>query len=454
MAEKEETVVLDPDTLYEDEVQDWSTINRASNLKTSDETLPKREGKFFDQDGSKSQQERLQDSRNQMHMALLHIRGHHVKQLMVGVWIPAKKMALVPHAKGSFFKDIGVAHTYRMKKKLQGMWLLPLEAVYLVERGSLIMYLSNEKFEKFIADAETDFDYETLLKLPLSHLYSLALSLSPDLVDKYETYALLKRLGYLILESRQVQDEPRVIAKKTEPLKETFFGWPKSLVSLLSTVTNFLRNLRNALYFGSWHHVNYTLVYQLLQLIPTYTPESLEDLPVDARYEIAFDVWKPAPTFSKKTPPVPDYQVGVVNVALVPFPSISVLKALWGQVRRREDRFRAELSKTPAKPIAKTSTPKFVSKKEERMKRKIERESKLDPQIRKRNEYLAKKDQLLKSGTTGTKVVLAVIDTGVINFSTYNETDFGLSSPLVTGDLDELEERAHHGIVWNEKITT
>lgn len=451
MAEKEEIVVLDPETLFEDEIQDWSAINKTPNLKTSDETLPKREGKFFDKDGSKSQQQKLLDSRNQMYMALLHIRGHHIKQLMVGVWIPSKKMALVPHAKGSFFKDIGVAHTYKAKKKLQGMWLLPLEAVYLVERGSLIMYLSNDKFESFIMDADIDFDYETLIKLPLSHLYSLALSLSPDLVDKYETYALLKRLGYLILESRNDHCE-LPLDSEAEEIGKSRLWWPKPLLTFLSTVTNFLRSLRNALYFGSWHYTNYTQVYLLLQIIPSYSPERLGGATLDPRYKIAFDVWKPSPSFSKKTPPVPDYQVGIVNVAHVPFPSISVLKALWGQVRTREDRFRAEIAKFPTKIIPRTATAKFVSKKEERLKKKMERESKLDPKIRNRNEYLVKKDKLLKGGTSGTKIVIAVIDTGVINFSTFYETDFTLSSRVVKDELNELEERSDHGIIWNEKV--
>lgn len=460
MTDKEESVVLDPDSLFEDEVQDWSTINRNPLFKTSDESLPKREGKFFDQDGSKTQQERLEDSRHQMYLALLHIRGHHVKQLMVGVWIPSKNMAIVPHAKGSFFKDIGVAHVYTLKKKLQGMWLSPLEAVYLVERGSLLMYLSNEKFENFIADANPDFNYDSLPKLPLSHLYTLAFSGSPDLVDKYETYALLKRLGYLILEAKpdliNENEKGENSFKKSEKNERTYFHWQRLLSNFISTVSTLIKNLHSALYFGTWNFQNYTLVYHLLQIIPTHKSKHLDGALADSRYTIAFDVWKPCPTFSKKTPPIPDYQVGIVNVAHVPFPSISILKAFWGRVRLREDQFRAAQSKTistkSTKPVLKKSTPKFVSKKEERLKKKLERESKLDPKIRKRNEYLSKKDKLLKAGTEGTKVVLAVIDTGVINFSTFNETDFTLSSELVMKDLNELEERTNHGIIWNEEI--
>ena len=108
-------------------------------------------------------------------------------------------------------------------------------------------------------------------------------------------------------------------------------------------------------------------------------------------------------------------------------------------------------NETPRK-IKPKSQSKFVSKKEQRQQKHAERQSNLNPSVRKRNEYLSLKDKMLKSGTTGTKVVLAVIATGIINLSIFSETEFALTSPCSVEKLNDLEERSSHGIVWNEKV--
>lgn len=462
MAENEEIVALDQDHLLEDEVQDWTAINGPC-LKTKDETLPKREGKFFDQDGSKTQQQRIEESREQMYLALLHVRGHHVKQLLVGVWLNSRKKALIPHAKGSFFKDIGIAHTYARKKKLQGMWLSPLEAVYLVERGSLIMYFADESFNDFVESEASDFDYSTLKQLPLSHLYGLAIGSNVDLVDKYETYALLKRLGYLIMErpsSNQDCDNsgPNNVQQKTNTNNDKDRGTGSEVLNtgkklactVLSACQLLFSVVQTFFLLTPKHFFNYTQIYRLLRLIPTYKPSSIRDRQSDTndKYGIRFDVWKPSPTFSKKNPPTPDYHVSVLNVNKVPPPSISVLKSLWAQNCVAEKHTPTEQkNKTDRKPQS-----KFVSKKDQRLLRKQERDSKLNANVRKRNDYLAKKDKLLKSGSTGNKIVFAVVDCGVINFSIFNETEFALEAPATVLELDQLEPRPSHGIVWNERV--
>lgn len=421
-----------------EELKDWSTVN------SRDESLPKREGKFFDLDGSEVQMDRLEHARAQMYLALLSIRGHHIKQLMVAVWFRGRRKALVPHAKGSFFKDIGVAHTYKSKLKIQGMWLSPLEAVYLVERGSLVMYLADAEFELFLETPDSNYDYSRLFKLPLSHLYSLALGADVDLVDQYETYALLKRLGYLILERPNKEVSQLPDAANFKSLVSSRLFWSGLILNIALFVKDLLRGIHNLLYHGNTHFFTYTEVYRSLRLIPS-SDRSREVPVLDPRYRIMFDVWKPSPTFSKKTPTVPDFQVGVINTERVPFPSISVIKALWGQVKT----YSSTVSTTK---LGKVKPGKFVSKKDERLKKKSERESKLSPEIRKRNEYLTTKDKMFKSGSSGTKVVLAIVDTGVINFSIFNETDFSLSAPSSIEVLNRLETREDHGIIWNEKI--
>lgn len=449
MSDDEANIKNHDEDNIEEALPDWSLINGKSKNLKHDEQLPKRSEKYFDHDGSHTQVSDLTRARNQMYDALLCVRGHLLRQNLVAVWIPERKMALIPHAKGGFFKDIGIAHSFRKKKKIQGMWLNPIETVYLTERGSLSTYLSSSEFLRYVENEETDFDYNSLQQLLMSHLYALAFGGDPDLVNKYQVYALLKRLGYIILDFTQYTsqlDQWQEIQKK-QP-QATLLSRVQSWLCLLGF---FSRSLHKSFHYRHTHYFNYTQVFTSLRLIPSYTAfETLNaPAPPDPQYLLQFNVWKPTPSFSKKLPPLPDFQVAIADIAKASFPSLGAIQSMWNQLNFSFDRpMKQEPKEVPGKK--KKAMP--PTKRELKLEKRKAREQKLDPRLVERNNYLKLRDSKLRSGTTGRSVVLATIDNGIITFNSLNETEFSLTSPYCTADLNAITEKYLHGIVWNEPI--
>ncbi|OBA20538.1 hypothetical protein METBIDRAFT_43049 [Metschnikowia bicuspidata var. bicuspidata NRRL YB-4993] len=438
------------DDCIEESINDWGLINQnQSSSKINDETLPKRSEKFFDQDGSDAQKLKLEYARDQMYLALLHIRGHHIKQLLVGVWIHSKRKAFIPHAKGSFFKDMGAPHVYKLKKKLQGVWLSEIEAIYLTERGSLVMYAANDQFLEFMENDNLLFNYETLTHLTLAHLQTTAFGLNCELVDKYKVFALLKRLGYSVMEHRALHILLDQCDLPSEPEGKKHLSFFSAIQSFGVSFGTTLRRLYTLLLEKQSHFLTYTLVYKSLALVPTSDFMSFgPPYALDPRYRIIFNVWKPSPHFSKKNPPAPDFQIGILNTSKVAFPDLGSIQGTWAYLDNKRD---TECIRKPKETkISKTTDVSNKTKKEMKAQNKAERESRLDPKLRNRNNYLRNRDKLLKQGTTGRSTVFAVVDNGVVNFTTFNETDFRLR--YCAKDLNEFETREDHGIVWNERL--
>lgn len=460
MAENDTEAQFNPEDVDEEPLPDWGLMNKTSVPLFVDpqvETIPKRSDKYFDPDGSSTQSSKLEEARKQMYLALLSIRGHHVKLLLVGVWIPAKNAALVPHAKGNFFKDIGTAHNFKNKRKLQGMWLSPIETVYLTERGSLITYLADEKFMEFVNSEDQEFTYDSLYQLSMSHLYSLAFGSDSSTRDKYQVYALLKRSGYIILEFRQYYDQFESWEELQQKIAQppTLFSRVLHWLSLLGAQSRALStNYRTA------HYFDYALIFHSLRYLNSYSAfDTLSEPPQeDPRYSLTFNVWKPTPSFSKKNPPMPDFQVSVVNIAKVPFPPLAAIQNMWNQLNysfRESEPTAASIPKSGAKSKAKTKKEAPPTKKEARLQKRKERESRLDPKVLARNNYFRLRDTKLKKGV-GRSIILAAMDNGIINFNALTETEFKLSTPACIQDLDTSLQKLNvsipiHGTMWTSR---
>ncbi|CUM52717.1 unnamed protein product [Debaryomyces tyrocola] len=464
--EQDEAQITRDDGAYdiEDDIQDWKALNK---LTKNSEVIPKRGEKDFEPDGTSVQNSLLDDSRNAMYQALSYPRGHHLKQKLISVWMPNEKRALVPHAKGGFFKDIG--KTANFGKKIQGLWLEPLEVVYLLERGSMAIYLGDDTFETFLNDPnETHFDYdENLMPLSLSHIYTLAFDGDSKLMDSYIVYAYLKRHGYLIQSFRRLDDEDQYSKYKQLQAHTTF------LSLILRSTTSAIRHLFSGplfttfhgqlqklgifafgsfhdLHFKTKHYFNYTSIFQTLKLIPSYS--SLDSLKTatekNSNYVVDFNVWKPTPNFSKKNPPNPDFHICVVNTDKTKFPDLNEIHGLFNQINYK---FPSEdTPDVPTKSIKKPKKPQAPTKREIKFQRQKERQLKLDPKIQARNAYFRLRDNKLKYGASGRSVILALVQSGVVNFMNVGEGDFALEN-FGTGDLNEIIPSRHHGIMWNEK---
>lgn len=442
--DEDETALTQITEELPEELPDWGGLNkRFASLNLADETIPRRSEKDFDIDHTGVQSSALSEARKQMFNALDHIRGHHEKQKLVGVWMHAKKQCLVPHAKGNFFRDMGNPHPFLNKPKLQGCWLLAIETVYLVERGSLILYLPSTEFETFLASDEQVFDYSTLKQISLSHLYSLAFGDSPDMHDKYQVYALLKRLGYLIRPFQSSKWPDLVQCQNNEHPLLAFFQ------RTITSIGYWFRSQTSRESIISLHFLSYTDMFSQLQYISARLDfDDIDTSKKNPKYALHFDVWKPTGNFSKKTATSPDYQVCVVNTLEEGFPSLVDITSLW-QTSRMKD-----TSALPAKDIkpAKTNKAVPVSKKEMRAEKAAERRRKMDPKTLAKQEYNRIRDQKLKNGSSGRSIIIAAIDGGIINFSSLRETDFHLRSDISNGDLANLRPHVMHGIIHQEDL--
>lgn len=430
----DDEVDIKPEDHLEDELTDWAALNR----QFKDESLPKRGIKYFEQDGSNVQLSKLEQSRQQMYLALSGLRGHHEKSRLEAVWIPGRNMAIIIHPRGSFFKDIGYAQNFKHKPGLQALWLSPIEVVYLTERGSCMTYLGDASFDDFMKSDVLSFDITRLMQMSMAHLYGAAFSVDYRLHGQYQVYALLKRLGYLVR-----PHERRVI--QTHDL-------PQQLA--LGAVVDWLGALgfsaRKKLFDPCTRYLSYTQVYESLDLIPSTSSYECLDLPLvpGENYQITFDVWKPSPSFSKKNPPLPAYHVCVADISLVPHPTLRDIQSMWNQINFLLNCGYASESNGPKKSSNKTNV---ITKRERAIERRLARESKLDTRIVERNHMLQLRDTKLKEGS-GRSIVIAAIDNGIINFTSHREAEFKLATASLVEDLNKFSKRERQGLVWTEKL--
>lgn len=428
-----------------EEVQDWKLLG------LNQDVIPKRGEKDFEPDGTQVQSSLLDDSRNAMYLALSVNRGHTIKQLLNAVWYPNRQRAYVPHLKGPYFKDIGEPVLGSKKRVNQAAWLSPIETMYLCERGTLRVYLHNEKYEQYIRESELvedeqvkEFAYdEHLISVSLSHLYGLAFSSDPTLIEKYQVYAYLKRLGYLILPFKDSSEEQR---REYENLTASS---PSTTTTIFSFITNtfryFQRQTVSSYLLPLKHYFDYLLIFRAIRLIPSYsTYDSLKYPPSEPKkLTPSFDVWKPTPQFSKKSPPSPDFQIVIMDTNESSFPSLPQIQHLFNSSRHK---FSA--SPVPLQNTKKTSS-NFPTKREMKAKKIKERQLKLDPLVQKRIEYGNLRDKKYKFGASGRCFVIALIDNGVFNFINLSEGDFALEN-FGTQELQNLSttQNTNHGIVW------
>lgn len=453
-------VRLDNDDEVEDEVQDWKI------LKTSrySEIIPKRGEKDFEPDGTNVQAKLIDDSREAMYEALKAPRGYFSKNKLIAVWMKDEKKALVLHPRGNYFKDMGAAA--KVGNNRHGVWLNEIETVYLCERGSLLVYLGNTSFVEYLESNATDYDYQgELIALTLSHLYTLAFCESPDLLDDYHVYALLKRNGYLIqrynpVEKKQTQQSSsssltpitNLLARRYTALKELFLNITPRIIKqhlLAFYLSTRYESLWSDFYYQKHHILSYTSLFYQLRLIPSYSASNahLHSIESTSPYQISYNIWKPMPNFSKKNPPKPDFQVCIVNTNKLSFPKIEDIRYLLSNVNI-SDCDSGKLRGSKNKKVDGKSTAQTQTKKQVREQRRKDRFKELSEYSQKKTIYLRKRDDMLKHGTSGKLILLAVLQDGVLNFMNLSEVDFTFKDSS-RKKLDNLLSKRTHEIMWH-----
>ncbi len=209
--------------------------------------------------------------------------------------------------------------------------LLPEEALYLIERGTMDLRWRNEELEG--------------IPLSLQAAYAHLMGCQGLTLERYTVYTSLKRIGYIVqrgpawYEEDYDQDFVKPRQRERDPPLGLFARFYKSLFDSQPLNSPFQGPLITP---GLYR--NYNDIYRFLNIIPSHDPtqptdrESLRSsasmghptAPTHPRIRPAFYAWKPNNTsdFRKSAPPPPDFRIAVINAREDNFPVLEQLDDL------------------------------------------------------------------------------------------------------------------------------
>lgn len=372
--EDEYSVAVEPELELEDEPQSWENFQSTAQLRRGE--------KEFEPDNTEIQRTMLQQSLNHMFSALAAPRAHTVKQNTKCYFTNDE---ILCELKGSYLQNMGT---------VKGRWcyLTPEEAIYLVERGTVEPY--------WITSRTSGSDELEGVPLDLQSVYGLVMK---NLAE-YQVYANLKRCGYIVLR-HSIERENTTLTHTQKTNTDTFTRLWKSFTStslskIVERCLRYVGVINYIPYTPNWLFSRFTKQRQLfasLQLKMALKTSSPPTNPL----QITYDVWKPDPSFSKKSPPIPDFQIVVQDVHLNRFPTLSQAQDLFSRCSykgQNQEHIRSEdLPRTPAdksKPKSKKQQPALGRNQARRM----------------------------KEGYNG--IILALVDNGIINYTRLSEARF------------------------------
>ncbi|CAL1712275.1 unnamed protein product [Somion occarium] len=322
----------------EDEGPDWTKLPISVRP-----VIPKRGEKDFEpivQGGSGYQQHVLNRARTAMLDALRMPRTISSKGISYGIWHPEIARVHVTTARGTHFTSMGhsVARaegnsTQRALKRLE---LLPEEALYLVERGSLFCW---KYVESSLLNAP-GLDGMEGSPMTVQQTFAEMIGREDLTPEKYQVYAYLRRLGYVVTRTKPPTSAyPQAAPFKTRihrlSLLERMYSSIRSLITsfvgLFSRSLNGWRPIRHIPWLH--HNMDYPSIFKNLRFlhsghsVPLHEKKKSDQPP--SPYEIFFNVYKPATPFKKTTPPAPDFSMVVVNARTTPMPTLSELTDLF-----------------------------------------------------------------------------------------------------------------------------
>ncbi|KAK2459706.1 hypothetical protein APHAL10511_008351 [Amanita phalloides] len=307
--------------------------------------------------GTALQQHILGRAREAMFDALRVTRTISSKNISYGVWYPNLARTHVTVARGTHFSSVGHSapranteagqadNVNKLQKRLE---LLPEEAIYLVERGSMLCWKAfPSDFPGPNAMPTMHGDPVPGVPMSVQQVYAEMMGREGLTVEKLQVYTYLKRLGYVVMRTEPPEpyypvpppfidvDAPRSI------LERLFLRFRQLITSLVRFVTtsgpcDWWHPVR----LGGWFHRNQNSrsILQSLRFIPCGHKVPLRQFHspkgdvADTPYKIFYNVYKPNTPFKKSAPGRPDFQVVVVDARTTYMPSLYELTSLFDHV--------------------------------------------------------------------------------------------------------------------------
>ncbi|KAF2456778.1 tRNA-splicing endonuclease subunit sen54 N-term-domain-containing protein [Lineolata rhizophorae] len=384
MADADEDAIIPAanasDINLDDETQDFRFLSSlTSSLDPTQATLPRRGEKDFEPHLTQVQSNALSASRSAMHAAISAPRVHSHKTYVRATFDAETGGAWVEKIRGPHFRTVGRTRSGKV-------WLLPEEALFLLDRGSLDIrwpqdnsgdnptHASGGKSESLsdlsasddetvplgeykIGDEESSIsDPQDNGTIPMSLQAAYAVFTQPERVppgsaltlEKYTVYASLKRAGYIVL--RAPCWEAPGGPKFETPLGGCSAPQPSQSASLfsstwqllLATVERSTRPAGEALAAGPLVapglYRSYHDIYRRLIVVPSHDPSQANsasprkaETNCEERLSVTYYVYKPQPTFRKSAPGPPDFYVSVLSARSQNVPELSAVVSLLDQ---------------------------------------------------------------------------------------------------------------------------
>lgn len=260
----------------------------------------------------------------------------------------------VMNPKGQFFQTMGQADRWGR------VWLLPEEALYLLERGSVDIRWPASLTGTTTAEDDQDMateEEELGIPMSLQAAYTCFIGRGGLTLERFSVFSGLKRLGYTLLRAPTWYDEcdeeiagdiPRSQPGSDTPSKGGF----DSIWKLFDLIRNIRGNSPSSYpLIGLGIHRGYSMrlslpfwgnfltianprigdIYRRLALIPAEDPTLIHSTQpkTTSPYRIAYHIYKPSTPFKKSAPPEPDFRIAVVDSRTeTSIPSLTPLRAL------------------------------------------------------------------------------------------------------------------------------
>ena len=287
--------------------------------QTAHPTLPRRGEKDFESHGTSSQASTHHSSRTAIHDALSVLRIHNPKSQLLGYHNYSTGDTFINHPRGPNLKTVGRGVAGDRLK------LLPEEAIYLVERGSLYLRLGGEGAEG--------------AGLSLQAAYAYLMGLEGLTLERWMVFAGLKRCGYVVQRAptwyEEDYDKGHIPPRQVERDKALGF-WERFYKVLFEGKEEERERLPQGPLVTPGLFRSYADIYRLLAIIPAHDAamptarESQRSIagmghptsPTHPRIRCCWYVWKPSSDFRKSAPPPPDFRIAVINAREQGFPTM------------------------------------------------------------------------------------------------------------------------------------
>ncbi|KAH9480353.1 putative tRNA-splicing endonuclease subunit sen54 [Psilocybe cubensis] len=323
----------------EDGGLDWTKLLPAAARPV----IPKRGEKEFEPrqgGGTNLQLHVLDRSRNAMFETLRATRTISSKVVSYATWHADIGRTHVTVARGIHFSNMGHSAprsvlgedgTAKIQKRLE---LLPEEAIYLIERGSLFCWKDID-LDMGIIPGMTEINGSPM---SVQQAFSEMIGREDLTLEKFQVYSYLKRLGYVVTRATPPDTyypvpPPRTVSSPTSSIltriKSLFPLWVSSISRTLFGGFNWWRPVGISRWFS--YDKSYPSLFRAMRFLPAGhgVPLNTVGQKKSTPYQIFYNLYKPSTPFKKSAPPPPDFQIVVINARTTPMPTLQELTDLF-----------------------------------------------------------------------------------------------------------------------------